>query len=352
MASVQTGPSTAQSPYIVPSVDGVEFTSILSAGDSVPGWTTAQGLPWRFAGTPDGIGAFDNGDGTVTVLVNHEITSTEGILRAHGAPGAFVDELVIDPQTLGVISAGDLAHRMFLYDAAAGDYVEQASALTRLCSGDLAAPSAFYDAESSLGTQARIYLNGEENAPEGRAFAWIATGPEAHRVYDLPALGNMAFENLLASPYTGEKTVVMGNDDTNGGQVYVYVGEKQATGSAIDKAGLTDGQLFGIKADFAQEAADGTPLSGEFTLAPLGDVKDDTGAQLQTASGQAGVTGWLRPEDGAWDTVNHNRYYFHTTASIDGPSRLWALDFKDASRPELGGTFTALLDGTEGEDAR
>ena len=272
------------------------FPSTLRPGDWVPGWTPALGRPGRSAGPPAGLGPFSLGAGTYTLLATPDITSPAGLGRPPGAPGAFVDELVIDPQTLGVISAGDLAHRMFLYDAAAGDYVEQASALTRLCSGDLAAPSAFYDAESGLGTQARIYLNGEENAPEGRAFAWIATGPEAHRVYDLPALGNMAFENLLASPYTGEKTVVMGNDDTNGGQVYVYVGEKQATGSAIDKAGLTDGQLFGIKADFAQEAADGTPLSGEFTLAPLGDVKDDTGAQLQTANGQAGVTGWLRPE--------------------------------------------------------
>ena len=143
--------------------------------------------------------------------------------------------------------------------------------------------------------------------------------------------------------------MVMGNDDATGGQVYVYVGEKQATGSAIDKAGLTDGQLYGIKASFAEEAASDTPLSGDFTLAPLGDVNDLDGAQLQAASDQAGVTGWLRPEDGAWDTVNHNRYDFHTTASIDAPSRLWALDFKDASRPELGGTFTALLDGTEGQ---
>jgi hypothetical protein len=124
MASMQTGPSTTQSPHLVPSLDGIQFTSILSAGDSIPGWTTAQGLPWRFVGTPDGIGAFDTGDGTVTVLVNHEIIPTEGILRAHGAPGAFVDELVIDPQTLEVVSAGDLAHRMFLFGVTAGDYVE------------------------------------------------------------------------------------------------------------------------------------------------------------------------------------------------------------------------------------
>jgi serralysin len=158
----------------------------------------------------------------------------------------------------------------------------------------------------------------------------------------------MGFENILASPYTGAKTVVIGNEDTNGGQVYVYVGDKQASGNDVERAGLTNGELFGIKASFALEATTGTPLSGDFSLAPLGDVTKLNGAQLQTASEQAGATGWLRPEDGAWDTVNHNRYYFQTMASADTNSRLWALDCKDASRPELGGTFKALLDGTEG----
>ncbi|MDO9709300.1 DUF839 domain-containing protein [Paracraurococcus lichenis] len=344
-----TGPSTSQTPYIVPSIDGVSFASLLSAGDTVRGWDNADGNPWRFVGTPDGIGAYDNGDGTVTVLVNHEIGAADGIARAHGATGAFVDELVIDTATLEVVQAGDLAHRMFLWDAEGGHYVETAEALARLCSADLAAPTAFYDPETGLGTTARILLNGEETTPNGRAFAWVATGPDQNRVYELPALGNFAIENVLASPYGGAKTVVIGNDDATPGQVYVYVGEKQASGSTIEKAGLADGQLYGIRAEFAVERAEGTPLSGDFTLAPLGDVRDLDGAALQSASDAAGVTQWLRPEDGAWDTVNHNRYYFVTTDAFDAPSRLWALDFKDASRPELGGSFTALLDGTEGQ---
>ena len=61
-----TGPSTAQTPYLVPTRSGVSFTSIISAGDGLPGST------WKLVGIPDGMGAFDNGDGTFTVLVNHE----------------------------------------------------------------------------------------------------------------------------------------------------------------------------------------------------------------------------------------------------------------------------------------
>jgi len=143
--------------------------------------------------------------------------------------------------------------------------------------------------------------------------------------------------------------VVISTDDTTPGQVYMYIGNKQATGSTLDKAGLTNGNLYGIKADFRTEAASGTPLSGSFTLAPLQNATNRTGAELQTESGTAGVTEWLRPEDGAWDTINPNRFYFATTASTTTPSRLWALDFVDATDPSKGGTYKALLDGTEGQ---
>ena len=42
-------------------------------------------------------------------------------------------------------------------------------------------------------------------------------------------------------------------------------------------------------------------------------------------------------------------FYFVTTDAFGGKSRLWKLNFADASRPELGGTIDMLLDGTEGQ---
>ena len=90
-----TGPSTAQTPYLVPTRSGVSFTSIISAGDGLPGST------WKLVGLPDGMGAFDNGDGTITVLLNHELSGGAGIVRAHGSAGAFVDRLVIDINSNG-----------------------------------------------------------------------------------------------------------------------------------------------------------------------------------------------------------------------------------------------------------
>jgi len=58
----------------------------------------------RMAGVPDGMGAYDNGDGTFTLLVNHEIPSRLRVKRAHGSVGAFVSEWIINKQTLAVYS--------------------------------------------------------------------------------------------------------------------------------------------------------------------------------------------------------------------------------------------------------
>jgi hypothetical protein len=344
-----TGPSSSQSAYLLPRADDVQITALITTGDSVPGAVRADGSAWRFGGVPDGIGAFSNPDGSVTVLVGHEFTSAEGLVHALGAKGAYVDALTIDPNTLQVLAAHELGTSLHLYDPTSGTWSVGSSALNRLCSADLAAPSAFYDAASGLGTTARLLLDGEETAPDGRALAWIASGDHQGEVWELPGLGNYAIENLLASPNTGSRTIVIGDDDSTPGQLYLYAGDKQATGTEIEKAGLVGGKLYGIAADFSTETQAGTSLAGSFHLANLGDVSPRNGTELQQYSDASGVSQWLRPEDGAWDTLSPNRYYFVTTDAIDKPSRLWALDFYDVKHPEWGGRYTALLDGTEGQ---
>jgi Ca2+-binding RTX toxin-like protein len=344
--------TSSQSAYMTPVASNVRFEAILSAGDvaGVKVGTPDAGAPWRMVGIPDGLGAFDNGDGTITILMNHEIGNTNGVVREHGAIGSFVSEIILDKATLAVVTAGDLADETYVWNGSS--YTLTPTAIARLCSADLPPISAFYDAASGLGTQDRIFMNGEETGAEGRAFAFVATGAEAGTAWELPELGRFSWENSLANPYSGAKTVVVGTDDSTPGQVYIYVGDKQATGTAIEKAGLTNGQLYGIVAEGIGNGANSenllgsVPLSGNFTLAAL--ANSGNGAALQTESNTAGVTEWWRPEDGAWDTVDPNRFYFVTTANATGPSRLWALDFVDSANPTLGGTFTALLDGTEG----
>jgi hypothetical protein len=347
-----TGPSTTQTPYILPSLPNVRFSSILSAGDTV------AGAPTPFVGVPDGIGVFDNGDGTATVVLNHELAATAGAVRAHGSTGSFVDRLVINTSTLQVVSEKDAASSMFLDPDGDGVWTPGTSALERLCSGDLAAVSAFF--QNGVGTQDRIYLTGEETSPpftpdNGRAFAFVLTGTDAGKAFELPRMGQISFENLVASP-ASSKTVSMmqddaGNGSTTGGQVYMYVGTRQNTGNTVDRAGLTNGQLYGVKVAGLLDEANNTTLTGDiaaFSLVNLPNAATETGIQLQADSEAGGVTEFLRPEDGAWDPSHPNWYYFNTTANVTGNSRIWRLEFSDINNPTAGGTIHMMLDGSEG----
>src|SRR5262245_12367578 len=105
-SGAEQGPSSSQSPFLVRATPGVVTKSILSTGDSVGGY--------RMAGIPDGLGAYDNGDGTFTVLMNHEHNNAEGVAHTHNASlgaagkGAFVSKWVIDKHTLTVSIGGDM----------------------------------------------------------------------------------------------------------------------------------------------------------------------------------------------------------------------------------------------------
>jgi 2',3'-cyclic-nucleotide 2'-phosphodiesterase (5'-nucleotidase family)/sugar lactone lactonase YvrE len=346
--------------FLVGTEGRAAFREVLDAGE-----LGANG--YRFNGIPDGIGVMDNGDGTLRVLVNHELGNTAGDVRAHGSKGAYVSDLTIDKATLSVVSGKDFlasANDLFLSSADGTSWTSgNTTAFARFCSGDLAAASAFRNGSS--GYDGRIYLAGEESGAEGRAFAHVLTGSDAGKVYELPSLGNLSFENVVANPLAQDKTVVVSLDDTStNGQVYVYVGTKSndVNANAIQRAGLADGTTYGIRVNstgttntevgsLANPNDTGLGLSngvGSFELVNLGDVKAKTGATLNSESITAGVTNWLRPEDGAW-SQDGKTFYFFTTATSTSASRLWALEFTNAANPEAGGTVKMLLNGSEGQ---
>ncbi|NQW43014.1 MAG: esterase-like activity of phytase family protein, partial [Bacteroidetes bacterium] len=340
--STGTGLSSSKTPYLEPVGAGVKINSILTVGDDVNNY--------KMCGIPDGLGAYDNNDGTFTVLMNHELGNTVGAVRAHGSKGAFVSKWVINKNNLAVISGSDLIKKSYVWRTATNSYKDTTTAFARFCSADLPPVSAFYNAATGLGTQERIFMNGEETGAEGRAFGHIATGVNAGTTYELPYLGKYSWENAMASPYSSNKTIVAGTDDATPGQVYFYIGTKTNTGTEMDKAGLNGGKLFGVKVTgLTTEVSTSFPAANTaFTMVDLGLVQNTTGAALNTASNTAGVTNFLRPEDGAWDPANPADFYFATTNSFTAPSRLWRLRFTDINNPELGGTITAVLDGTEG----
>ncbi|MCC6371992.1 MAG: choice-of-anchor D domain-containing protein [Bacteroidia bacterium] len=345
--NLMTGPSTTATPYMWPAVPNATVKSILTAGDVVSGYT--------LSGLGDGMGAFENGGSTFTLVINHEMGSTAGAVHAHGQTGAFVSKWVLNKSNLSVVSGSDLIQNVKLWSG--GTYTtynasnpSTLTAFARFCAGELASSTAFYNTNTGKGTTDKIFINGEENGPEGRAFAHIVTGTEAGTTYELPHHGKLSFENAVASPYAQDKTIVIGLDDATPGQVYVYVGQKSTTGNTIEKAGLFGGRLYGVSVVGFFNEGSSVPTPGTaFNLIDLGsNVASSTGSVLNTNSNNLGVTNFLRPEDGAWDPNRPSDFYFVTTNSFTNPSRLWRLRFNDINNPELGGKIEAVLAGTEG----
>lgn len=349
---IQQGRSSSQTPYVLPSEPEVETKSILTVGDSVDGY--------RMVGIPDGLGAFDNGDRTFTLLMNHELGNTLGTVRAHGAKGAFVSKWIINKKDLSVLSGGDLMKEVYLWDTdtQASKITPSTFAFNRFCSGDLPKVSAYYNPTTGRGTKERIYMHGEEGGSTGYQLGTVVTGPNAGKSYILGKFnlttngsgltGVGAWENALANPYPQNKTVVIGNNDGGTGimnnSVAVYVGTKQKTGSEVDKAGLTNGTLkFVNVAGNAAEIADATTRATNIT----------NGTRF-TLDSSASTT-FSRPEDGAWNPRNPNQFYFVTTDRLDtvsdgvgmqiGQTRLWRLTFDDIKNPDHGGTIDLLIDG-------
>jgi hypothetical protein len=352
-ASTAVGPSTATEPYLKPSIAGVKLVSILTTGDSVGGY--------RMVGIPDGLGAFRSGHKEFTLLMNHELTlnapSGPGKVRAHGSNGAFVSRWTINSETLKVVKGQDHTTSpgdVYLWDAPTKSYKPGTTQWQRHCSADLAAESAYY--AHGRGTHERIYLNGEE-VTDGRGWARICTG--SHTV--------------VACPYAQEKTIVACTDDSsaatgplpnNGSEAYFYIGTKQNSGHPIERAGLTNGWLYGVKMSVDGKAVAGEDNlyglgdattgyigKGRFELVNLGDVSSvTTGPDFETLSNVNGVTRVQRCEDGAWDPreKHQNDFYFVTTASITLNCRLWRLRFDDIEHPENGGSVEILLRGDEG----
>ena len=344
--SVQ-GPSSSAGPYVVPTGDDVLTMSLLTAGDSVN--AGPDGAPYRMAGSPDGLGAYDNGDGTFTLLMNHELPEGAGGVRIHGARGAFVSKWTIRTRDLAVLHGEDLIRRVATWNRDARGYTLPASGviLRRFCSADLPPRGAFFDDATGAGYDGRIFTNGEEAGVEGRAFAHLLDGTS----WELPRMGRGALENVVAHPAAGPLTIVVALDDAMPGALHVYVGRKTNQETPIERAGLTNGKTYAVKVPgYPIESPDsGIPSGAAFRLQDLGDVEAMTSAQVEQKRLTTLVTKFRRPEDGAWDPTHPRDFYFNTTATLTTPSRLWRLRFHDLTHPENGGVIEMLLDGHEGQ---
>lgn len=118
-AAVPASTTSATPIYVVaPNSAAASITPILTTGDS-DGKVT-------WAGTPDGMGAYKNSKGTVSILINHELTAADEVVarttRAYGGYGAFVSKVTYDPTSKKVTAVEEAIKQVSWFDYEAGAY--------------------------------------------------------------------------------------------------------------------------------------------------------------------------------------------------------------------------------------
>ncbi len=329
---------------------GWETEAILSVGDRVPE-TGSPGSEYQMIGIPDGLGAYRSGHGhqrVVNVFMNHELVKTATTQPRIGRPfqrGTFVSQYLLtrDGSVLSGRRAYDTVYAENTFVGPAADTSNATPAFGRFCSGFLALPQ-------KVGFDRPIYLTGEETGGSG---AFDPRGGQTVAVFDnelhtLPKLGRFPKENNVVRPHTGRTTAIISLEDgpsTPDSQLYLYIGEKQRSGSVLHRNGLDNGQLyvFAAKSGPSNEGANpavGTTVEGEWRLIPNAESLDE--AQLETAADAAGAFGFVRIEDGAF-TPSGRDFYFVTTGEgppINALGRLYHLRF--GPRPLADASLTTM----------
>ncbi|MCP9801699.1 choice-of-anchor I family protein [Synechococcus sp. RedBA-s] len=250
-------------------------------------------------GILDGLGAFDNGDGTYTVLANHELGSTAGygyaledFAAGEELQGARISRFIVDKDIdddasngyQSKVLAGGLAYER-IFDAS-GKLVTAADqlggGLSRFCS------STYLEARSfgkGRGFSDDIYLTGEETS-EGLMYALDVKTAELHAV---PALGRAGWENATLIDTGNSKTVALLLADDNTAGLLLWVGTKGGNGFlAQNGMDTSSGSLYTWK-----------PAAGGIGSAAGTSGIPDSADLAATAIGSSQAGSWVKVGNGS-----------------------------------------------------
>ncbi len=326
---------TSIKPYVVPTADSpYDILPILSVGDKVPE-TSDSSKDFQMIGIPDGLGAEKNGDGTISLFVNHEIgyrtqvnpggpntrveTLSEPFVGGPLQRGTFISKYILADD--GSVLSGDRAYDA-VFDTEKGltlpppEVGNATSSFSRFCSGALAGPAEGFDRQ--------IYFAGEESSGietfDKKGGLEVAVIDNV--LYTLPKLGRFPWENALPRPAKGNEIVIMSMEDgpfTPDSQLYMYVGKKDHSKGAdvLNRNGLNNGKLYAFRSKNPATNSEATFTTGSIVgdWVEIPNVETLTDVQLEAASDAAGAFGFVRTEDGAWSKTSRKDYYFCTTGS-------------------------------------
>jgi len=358
--------------YLLSENEAVAVNPIGTTGDILTG-TVIRGIP-------DGMGAYpsENGRG-VTVLSVHEIATndkTAALSAKTNAPwGTSVTKFNYSKSLKKFDTAEPLINSWNFWNYKTSAYTttpvggEPTGAaagyfgwgVQRFCSATYSPAGTFI--YNGVGYEGGLLTTGEEVTDQSRGFAVDMTGA----AYQLPRTGFAAMENIMPAQKPGPNTVALISEDGSAtdSQLYMYLGKKQNTGTSVDKAGLTNGDLYVLNVPtaatdniFRTTIAKSTPTAATFKK-----IEWNTDVASFHKGARDNGTTFARVEDGHWDPKNPNVFYFVTTESNKDPiatapnpatptvprdgGALWRLTFKDAQNPLEGANLEMLLNGGE-----
>ena len=339
---------TSVKPQVVSITPEYVFQPLLSVGDRVPR-TSNPSEQFQFVGIPDGMGAYKGTGGTTVVLLSHEFGNTVLSEPIVGAPlnrGAIVSKLILDKQ--GRVMTADRAYASVWNEntlvGPPADATNATRGFARFCSASLSGAESGFDRP--------IYFTGEEAGGAGTfdGLGGLTVAIFDNELHTMPKFGRFPWENTLAQPKRGARTVLIGMEDgpaTPDNQLYMYVGmkERKASSTPMRRNGLDNGNLYAFVSD-----TPGINTEPQFTTGSIEghwvqipDAESLTDVQLEVASDAIGAFGFIRTEDGAFDPKNPDVYYFVTTGSGPGNElgRLYKMTL-DSSDP-TGHTTVELL---------
>ncbi|MCP9824244.1 choice-of-anchor I family protein [Synechococcus sp. EJ6-Ellesmere] len=367
--------------------DTLQISSLITVGEFTNG-LTAGGPVYVPTGIFDGQGAFDNGDGTFTLLVNSEVSASRGyqylldVMTPGGSgfeqkivDGARINRLIVDKDVdddasngfqAAVIGGGLAYDKVVTNDAIPG--------FDRFCSANLMEANTF---GSGLGFVDRTFLVGEETSANGGGI-FYALDVAGRTLYQVAGVGKGAWESatLVDSGNPGTVAMLLFDDGSaapdQGSPLYLWVGAKEEGSSDfLRRNGLAadQGSLYVWKTDGVANTpagldtvALGAPVAGYWVLVGSGmDVAAGTGyfatadSQRTYALDTLGAMQFLRIEDGDVNPLDGSQAAFNTTGgtysagilSGDYYGTTYTIDFNgafDGSGQLLTGAGNAFTD--------
>ena len=370
---------------------------------------------YRPVGALDGLGAYQLDEGTIRVLVNHELHGTAGypyrLDNGTTLTGARISFLDIDRRTLRILDSGiaygtirDRHGRIVETGFQINEVARTDQGLSRLCSSQLIAKGAFNFVDT-------IYMTQEElSDPLGHPYGgtvW-ALDVERQTLHAVPAMGRMAGENTTPLSGPREAVALLIGDDTIPQTVeakvagrdaglhtspdhvvtaplWLYVGKKNApvveqalplgidpgNASFLNRNGLLAGQLYYFVADYgvrtvAQFNGTGSTLTGVWKAidvldgAKAGEKGYDpmgykTGLTLRREAKAGGAFQFSRPEDVSTHPAIGTRAVLASTGrdTVFPGHDAWGTIYRiDINFEAMTATLKILYDGDDAGGAR